>query len=153
LIQIKANKASENQLILSVAMTCLEDDKMLDALAVWISHQPDHAAFGLSENDELEQLAKDLGVSASELRDLVSSVPDPLQLPDMLKALGIDEDSLRRARPTLLRALQRRCAHCAVVARCRHSLDQHVAAEDYEQFCPNAAVLTAYRPIHERSSF
>jgi hypothetical protein len=130
----------------------LEDEKMLDALAVWISHQPDHAA-SLSEDDELAQLARDLGVSANELRDLVSSVPDPLQLPDMLKALEIDEVSLRRAQPTLLRALQRRCAHCAVVARCRHSLVRNVAAQDYEQFCPNAAVLTAYRPTHEGGSF
>ena len=126
---------------------------MLDALAVWISHQPDHTALGAPENDELEQLAHDLGVSANELRELVSSVPDPLQLPDMLKALGIDEVSLRRAQPTLLRALQRRCAHCAVVARCRYSLDRNIAAQDYEQFCPNAAVLTAFRPMHEGSPF
>ena len=126
---------------------------MLDALAVWITHQPDHAALGFTENDELEQLARDLGISANQLRDLVSSVPDPLQLPDMLKALGIDEASLRRAQPTLLRALQRRCAQCVVVARCRHSLDRHIAAQDYEQFCPNAAVLTAYRPMHEGGPF
>lgn len=124
---------------------------MLDALTLWISHQRDHTAVSLAEDDELEQLARDLGISTNELQDLMSSAPDAIQLPDMLKALGIDEASLRRAQPTLLRALQRRCAECAVVARCRYSLDRHVAAQDYEQFCPNAAVLTAYRPMHEGS--
>jgi len=124
---------------------------MLDALALWISHQRDRAALGLAQDDEYEQLARDLGISADELRDLMSSVPDALQLPDMLKALGIDEASLRRVQPLLLRALQRRCAQCEVLARCRYSLDRNIAAHDYEQYCPNAAALTAFRPMHEGS--
>ena len=124
---------------------------MFDALAIWMSHQRDHAALGLPGNDELDQLARDLGASTNELRDLMSSVPDPLQLPEMLKALGIDEISLRRVEPILLRTLQRRCAQCAVIARCRDSLDRKIAAQDYAQFCPNADALTAYRPMHEGS--
>ena len=125
---------------------------MLDALALWISHQRDHAALGLAQDNEFDQLARDLGVSADELRSLTSSVPDPLQLPAMLKALGIDEVSLRRVQPILLRTLQRRCAQCAVVARCRDSLDRNLAVQDYEQFCPNAAAFTAYRPMHAGSA-
>jgi hypothetical protein len=122
---------------------------MLDALAVWMSHQGGHAVPGLPENDELDQLARDLGMNANDLRYLVNSVPDSLQLPEMLKALGIDEASLRRVQPTLLRALQRRCAQCEVVGRCRHSLDRNAAAQVYDQFCPNAAALAALRPVHE----
>jgi hypothetical protein len=119
---------------------------MFDALAVWLSHQRDH---GLAGNDEIDQLARDLGISPNELHDLFSSAPDRLQLPEMLKALGIDEASLRRARPALLRALERHCAQCVVAGRCRYSLDQKVAADDYEQYCPNAAALTAFRPMHK----
>jgi len=122
---------------------------MFDALAIWLSHQRDHAALSLSGNDEFHQLARELGISPNELSYLINSAPDPLQLPEMLKALGIDEISLRRVEPALMRALERECAQCVVVGRCRHSLDRKVAAHDYEQFCPNAAVLTAYRPIHE----
>ncbi len=122
---------------------------MFDLLALWLSHQRDHAGLNLSENDEFDQLARDLGISPNELHDLFNSAPDRLQLPEMLKALGIDEISLRRVQPALLRALERQCAQCVVVARCRHSLDRKVAADDYEQFCPNAAVLAAFRPVHE----
>jgi hypothetical protein len=122
---------------------------MLDALALWLSYQRDQAALNLSGNDELDERARDLGISPHELRHLVNSAPDPLQLPEMLKALGIDESSLRRVQPALLRALERQCAQCVVVARCRHSLDKKVAAHDYEQYCPNAAVLAAFRPMHE----
>jgi hypothetical protein len=126
---------------------------MLDALALWMSHQPDRAGFGFRSNDGLDELARDLGVTADELRSLMSSVPDPLQLREMLKALGIDEASLRRVQPVLLRTLERRCAQCAVVGRCRDALDRRIAAKDYERFCPNAAVLTAFRPTHEGSGF
>ena len=126
---------------------------MLDALALWLSHQRDHAALNLSGNDEFDQRARDLGVSPHELRHLINSAPDPLQLPEMLKALGIDEISLRRVQPALLRALERQCAQCVVVGRCRHSLDKKVAAHDYEQYCQNAAALTAFRPIHEGNPF
>jgi len=126
---------------------------MLDALTLWMGHQPDRAGFGFRGNDDLDELARDLGVSANELRYLMSSVPDPLQLREMLKALGIDEASLRRAQPALLRTLQHRCAECAVAGRCRDSLDRKLAARDYEQFCPNAAVLTAFRPMHEGDFF
>ncbi len=122
---------------------------MFDALALWLSHQRDHAGLNFSGNDEFDQLARAFGISSNELRHLINSAPDPLQLPEMLKALGIDEISLRRVQPALLHALERQCAQCVVVARCRHSLDRNVAAEDYEQFCPNAAVLAAFRPIHE----
>ncbi len=126
---------------------------MLDALGVWMSHQRDRTALGLARDDEFDQLARDLGLNAAELRDLTSAISDPIQLPEMLRALDIDESSLRRTRPALLGALQRRCTECAVVARCRYSLDQHVAADDYEQYCPNAAALTAFRPIHEGGFF
>ena len=124
---------------------------MFDALALWLSHQRDHAGLSFSSNDEIDELARDLGVNANELRHLINAVPEPIQLPEMLKALGIDESSLRRARPALLRTLQRQCAQCAVVGRCRHSLDRNLAAQDYEQFCPNAATLSAFRPIHDGS--
>jgi hypothetical protein len=124
---------------------------MLDALALWISHQYGHAALGFPANDELDELARDLGVSPNDLRYVLNSAPDSLQLPEMLKALGIDEISLRRVQPTLLRTLQRRCAQCEVVGRCRHSLDRRTATQDYQQFCPNAAALTAFRPTHEGS--
>ena len=124
---------------------------MLDALAFWMSHRYGHAAPGFAANDEFDELARDLGVSPNDLRYAMNSAPDFLQLPEMLKALGIDEISLRRVQPTLLRALQRRCAQCEVVGRCRHSLDRKTAAQDYEQFCPNAAALTAFRRTHDGS--
>jgi hypothetical protein len=138
----------------SVVMGTLEGN-MFDALAVWMSHQRDRAGLGLSTNDAFDQLARDLGIGADELSAVMSSVPDrgPLQLPEMLKALGIDEASLGRVQPALLRTLQRRCAQCEVGARCRHSLDRNVATQDYAQYCPNAAALTAFRPMHEGRPF
>jgi transcriptional regulator with XRE-family HTH domain len=80
---------------------------MLEALTLWLGHQRERAAIGLSQPDMYDALAKDLGISANELSYLVNAAPDPLQLPEMLKALGIDEAALRRARPALLRASRR----------------------------------------------
>ena len=117
---------------------------MLEALTLWLGHQRERAAIGLSQPDTLDALAKDLGISLSELSYLVNAAPDPLQLPDMLRALGIDEAALRRAQPALLRAMEEACAQCAVLGRCRYALARDAAGE-YEQFCPNAASLTALR--------
>ena len=118
---------------------------MLEALALWLGHQRERAAVGLSPSDTLDALAKDLGVSPGELSYLVNSGPDPLQLPEMLKALGISEAALRRAQPALLRAMEDVCAQCAVLGRCRYALARGAAASEYEQFCPNAPRLTALR--------
>ena len=118
---------------------------MLDALALWLIHQRERAAFGLSQGDQFDQLAKDLGVSTNELSYLVNTARDPLQLPEMLRALGIDEAALRRSQPALLRAMQDVCAQCAVLGRCKYAIDRGVAANDYTQFCPNAAGLTDLR--------
>ena len=118
---------------------------MLEALALWLGHQRERAAIGLSQTDTFDALAKDLGVSASELSYLVNAVPDPLQLPEMLKALGISEAALRRAQPALLRAMEEACAQCVVLGRCRYALARDAAASEYEQFCPNAARLTELR--------
>jgi len=124
---------------------------MIDALALWMSSQVDQVALTQRRNKELDQLARDLDISANELHYLISSAPDCdiTQLSSMFKALGIDESSLARVEPALLRVLRRRCAKCPVAGKCKYSLDQNMAAQQYEQFCPNAAVLTAYRPMHE----
>lgn len=118
---------------------------MLEALALWLGHQRERAVLGLSHTDTFDTLAKDLGISPNELSYLVNSAPDPLQLPDMLKALGIDEAALRRSHPTLLRVMQDICAQCTMLGRCKYMLARGVAAGNYEQFCPNATSLTALR--------
>lgn len=118
---------------------------MLDAFALWLGHQRVRAALGLSQADQFDALASSLGISRNELSYLVNSAPDPLQLPDMLNALGIDETALRRSQPALLRAMEEACAQCAVLGRCRYAFARGTAASDYEQFCPNAAQLTSLR--------
>ncbi|MBI5318339.1 hypothetical protein [Bradyrhizobium sp.] len=118
---------------------------MLEALALWLTHQRERTVLGVPGTDQFDQLAKDLGVSANELSYLVNSARDPLQLPDMLRALGIDEAALRRARPTLLSALEDVCEQCTVIGRCKYAIDRGTAASDYAQFCPNAGSLTILR--------
>lgn len=118
---------------------------MLEALALWLTHQRERSALGFPQSDQFDALAKDLGVDANELSYLVNSARDPLQLPDMLRALGINEVALRRAQPVLLRAMQDQCEQCVVLGRCKHALERGTATSDYAQFCPNAANLTKIR--------
>ena len=126
---------------------------MIDALAPWMNGDVDRAALTPHRDNELDRLARDLDISAGELHYLINSAPDCdiIQLSAMLKARGIDESSRGRFEPALLRALRRQCAKCPVVGKCRYSLDQSMAAQHYEQFCPNAAALTAYPPPVPRS--
>jgi hypothetical protein len=125
---------------------------MLDALALWLANQRERAALGWSQTDQLGALARDLGVSPNELSYLVNAAPDPLQLPDMLKALGIDETALRRLQPALLRAMEQVYGQCAVLGRCKYALARGVAVGEYERFCPNAAKLASLRAGHASST-
>lgn len=121
---------------------------MLHTLADWLRRRRERDELDALDADQRDRVAQDLGVSASELDYLVRESHDPVQLPQMLKALGIDESALRRAAPALLRDMQRVCSLCAVSGECRYEIAEGTAALTYPEFCPNADTLAglAHKP-------
>ena len=97
--------------------------------------------FNLADAD-VEGIAKDMGVSAAELRALDRSCA-VLLLPKMMAALRLDPGAVARSEPAVYRDLQRVCAICDSKKRCARELAEEDAAASYEDFCPNALTLKA----------
>jgi len=123
-------------------------DTVFGAIANWVSkyrrHMANRDAFGGCGPEEVQQVAKELGMSAAELRGLARKDPgsaDALQ--KMLLALDVDPEKLAKSDPAVMRDLQRLCMMCSHKSRCQRELAAGEAAEHFHEFCPNAFTLDA----------
>ena len=119
-----------------------------DAIANWVKRYRD--ALGLRGEsascsaEEVASMARDIGVSAAELKIFVNKGPRAAdELPRLLRALGVDPPKLASDDPETMRDLQRLCVTCGEKGRCRHELAAGAAAGRYREYCPNAMTLDA----------
>jgi hypothetical protein len=119
---------------------------LLVALAEWYRtwrSGPHAADLADCTPGDVERMARDIGLTATELRKLERSARKPLLLPRMLQALKIDAAELARSEPAAFRDLQRVCALCDSKRRCASELAAGDAAQTFESYCPNALTLKA----------
>jgi hypothetical protein len=114
---------------------------MFQTLADWLKRRREAAELDGLDAGQRAHVAHDLGVSAAELDFLVRESRDPVELPRLLAALGIDEEALRRAEPAISRDMLRVCSLCESVDACKYALAQGIADHAYKQFCPNADTI------------
>ena len=120
----------------------------LDAIAGWINKYRDldraNREFEHCSQEDVMQIAKDLGLEVSQLRSLAAKGPEAADtLRKMLVALSVDPKVLAESDPALMRDLQRLCIVCGQKSRCQHELARDTAAEHFHEFCPNAYSLDA----------
>jgi hypothetical protein len=95
---------------------------------------------------EMERIAGDLGMRASDLRALAARGPHAAdQLRDRMRLLGIASADVEHVAPGLMRDLERTCSRCTRKAVCRRDLAAHPQDASWGAYCPNAAALTAVR--------
>jgi hypothetical protein len=121
---------------------------VLNAVAGWINKYRQatglHDEFGHCSPEDVRQIAKDLGVPASELRKLAAKAPGAADLMEkMLIALHVNPHALVNTHSAVMRDLQRLCVVCAQKGRCEHELAKGTASEHFREFCPNAFTLDA----------
>jgi hypothetical protein len=119
-----------------------------DAIANWVKKYRD--ALGLRDElancspEEVASMARDIGVSAEELKIFVNKGPRAAdELPRLLRALGVDPLKLASDDLETMRDLQRLCVTCGEKDRCRHELATGAAVGRYREYCPNAMTLDA----------
>jgi hypothetical protein len=119
-------------------------DLALSAIAEWVSLYrytiaPLHDEFGLCGPDEVMRVAKEIGLTPSELGDLASEGPGTVNLlKDMLVALHVDPKVLADTDPLIRRELQWLCLTCNNKKRCKQELANETAPDHFREFCPNA---------------
>ena len=121
---------------------------VVDAIADWVNKyrkNVGHAdALGQCGPNDVKQIAKELGVSAKELRELASKGPGAADLlQKMLAALNVDPNAIAKTDPAIMRDLQRLCITCSHKKRCERDLAKGGAAAHFHEYCPNAFTLDA----------
>ena len=102
--------------------------------------------------EEVERLARDVGVSASELRRLANLGPDSADLLlRRMAALDLDRNEVSRTEPRTFQDLQRVCTMCNHHRRCGRDLARDSADPAWEDYCPNAATLKALNALPWRA--
>jgi hypothetical protein len=118
----------------------------LKAIADWVTRYRNaigfNNEFGMCGPDEVMRMAKDIGVTPSQLQELVRKGPDSANLlKRMLVALHVDPKIIAEIDPLVMREMKWLCITCSNKKRCEHELAKGTATEHFHEFCPNAVSI------------
>ena len=94
--------------------------------------------------DEEAHIARDVGVSASELRTLAGRWPDSTSLLER-RIAGLGLQQIAHSQPQVARDLQRVCGQCVSEGRCERDLNSNERDRAWRDYCPNVATFDALR--------
>jgi len=128
------------------AMPVQEKPGSLRTIWRWLRARSDSAAHELATvgDREVEQIAKDIGVSSAELYSLARSDANSADLlRTRMTALDLDCREVARLVPETLHDLQRVCTMCSERKRCAQDLARAASDSGWKDYCPNVATLVA----------
>ena len=109
----------------------------------WTSNAPASDLACCAEG-EVERIAKDIGMPASEIRRLASLGPESAELLSRrMAALDLDGKEVARTHLQTFRDLQRICTLCESHRQCARDLSRDSGDPGWEDYCPNVAALRA----------
>jgi hypothetical protein len=121
---------------------------LLDTIGTWWRNWR-HSRAAVREVDELggpelSRVAHDVGLNAPQLRTMAGKWPDAADLlSQRLAALELDEQTVARTEPAVLRDMQRVCTMCAEKPHCGHDIDRNPSDPEWRDYCPNVQTLDA----------
>ena len=131
-------------------MSNLHSDNIFGAIGNWWRNwRQQQAAIteinGLAE-PELTRVAQDAGLNGPQLRTLAGRWPASAGLlSQRLEALRLDQATIAKNEPAVLRDLQRVCGQCPADGQCAHDLDRDPDDRAWRDYCPNVPTLDALR--------
>jgi hypothetical protein len=91
---------------------------------------------------EVERVARDVGMSVSELRQIAGCGPEAADLlVRRMAVLDLDRNEVAATEPRMLQDLQRVCTMCESHRQCARDLTHDPADQAWEDYCPNVATL------------
>ena len=91
---------------------------------------------------EVDRMARDIGLSASELQRLVNRGPHAADLLlCRMAALNLDREEVAEVDRATFLDLQRVCSNCDCKGRCKRELARDPDDPAWEDYCPNVATL------------
>ena len=93
---------------------------------------------------EMERIARDVGVSGTDLSILAGKWPDAAELLYWrMNEIKLDRMEITQADAEVMRDLQRVCTVCGSKRRCEHELAKNPSDRAWEKYCPNVTTLSA----------
>lgn len=100
--------------------------------------------FGCCDEAEIERIARDMRMSASELRAVAMKGPKAADLLQRRMAdLDLDPKEVARLEPAAFRDLQRVCTMCKSHRRCAWDFVRGAAPPTWDRYCGNTGTLAA----------
>lgn len=125
----------------------------LDQLGAWLRQRRQLNELSALDRNEFGRMAGELGLSPADLQALVRrGVTGAEELPEMLRALGFDNDAIARIAPPQLMEMRHACSGCAHKHACNADLAAKTAAANYENYCANANEITLLRDRRKRAA-
>jgi transcriptional regulator with XRE-family HTH domain len=122
-------------------------DMLINTFSDWLKHRRELNEIRQLNTSEFDRIASELRVSPGDLNELVRQGPHAAdELPKLLRILGIDEETLARTQPLVLRDMERVCALCHHKGQCDRDLAAGTLGEHYEGYCPNAPTIDVLGP-------
>jgi hypothetical protein len=117
-------------------------EKLINTFDNWLKHRQEISEIREFDTAEFARIARELGVTPNDLDTLVRRGPHASEeLPKLLTALGIDEKTIARTMPLVLRDLERVCASCQHKRQCDHDIAAGTSGQHYEEYCDNAVTI------------
>jgi len=121
---------------------------VLDAVGTWWRNWRRHRAavaeIDLLGGPDVARIAQDVGLNGPTLRTLAGKWPDAADLLSRrLAALQLDEGTVARTEPAVLRDMQRACTMCSEKPHCGHDIDRDPSSPEWRDYCPNVETLDA----------
>ena len=99
-------------------------------------------------DSEVERMAKDFGMPASDIRRLANLGPESAELLfRRMAALDLDRKEVAQVEPATMRDLQRLCTLCESHRQCARDLSRESGDPGWEDYCPNVATLRALNAL------
>ena len=115
----------------------------------WHGHVKNQSLLSELRNMKIEDVARDLGLSASDLSALVSHGAGGCNLlRRRMASLDLAPDELARSEPALVSDLESLCTLCKSRGRCAHDLARNSAVSAcgaWREYCPNVETLSMLR--------
>ena len=98
------------------------------------------------DENEIASIARDVGLSPNDLRQMAKLGPDAAKLLlDRMAVLHLDADALAKSDPSTMRDLQRLCSSCVSKKQCQRDLLLVPDDPMWRHYCPNAGTLDALK--------
>ena len=121
-------------------------ESLINLFGDWLEHRREVNEMHQLPGSDFDRIAQELGVSTSDLEELVNRGPHAAdEMPRLLAALGIDEAVLERCQPLVLHDMERVCAMCQSKGECDFHLATGDIADHYRKFCLNTETLEALK--------